>query len=135
MTLVIDASVAAGWFLPDEQPTANDAVMQALLTTRSASPSLFWFEVRNVLLMAEKRGRLPSGEALASMVRLRQFPIEDAGAGDDAAILSLCSRRGLSAYDASYLALALEQRGSFATADRRLAAAAAAEGVALFRAP
>ena len=41
------------------------------------------------------------------------------------------ARHGLSVYDASYLALALDLDGELATLDRALATAATAEGVAL----
>jgi predicted nucleic acid-binding protein len=45
--------------------------------------------------------------------------------------VELASRHGLSVYDASYLALAVDLDGELATLDRALAAAAAAEGVAV----
>ena len=44
-------------------------------------PSLFWFETRNLFLMAERRGRLKPGEAVLSMAQLRLFPLSDEGSG------------------------------------------------------
>ena len=45
----------------------------------------------------------------------------------------LAREHALSAYDSAYLETALRRGDSLATLDRALAAAAAAEGVALFR--
>ena len=45
--------------------------------------------------------------------------------------VELAARHGLSVYDASYLALAVDLEGELATLDRALAAAARAEGVAV----
>ncbi|MGO9741725.1 MAG: type II toxin-antitoxin system VapC family toxin [Roseiarcus sp.] len=92
-------------------------------------PALFWFEMRNLFLMAERRGRLALGEAVSSMAQLRRLPLQDEGAGGDALVLTLAARRALSAYDASYLALALRLALPLATSDTRLEVAARLEGV------
>jgi len=131
MAFVVDASVAAAWFLPDEHNDAADRVMAELGVNPGRAPSLFWFETRNLFLMAERRGRLKPGEAAAAMEQLRAFPIFDEGTGDDRLVLSLAARHGLSGYDASYLALAVSQNLPLATLDKKLAAAAGAEGVVL----
>ncbi|RWL88902.1 MAG: PIN domain-containing protein [Mesorhizobium sp.] len=131
MRSVIDASVAAAWFLPDEQNDAADRLMADLRSAPGLVPSLFWFETRNLFLMAERRGRLEAGGAALSMAQLRRLPLQDEGAGNDALVLAIASRRALSAYDASYLALAVQQAMPLATADRRMADAAALEGIAV----
>ena len=128
---VIDASIAAAWILPDERNEAADALMAGLAATPGRVPSLFWFETRSLFLNAERRGRLKPGEAVLSMAQLRGLPLQDDGAGNDRAVLTLAARRALSAYDASYLALAIERALPLATADQRLAAAARAEGIAV----
>ena len=61
MEFVVDASMAATWILPDEQATATDAVMDRLDRDKCRAPSLFWHEMRNLLLGAERRSRLPPG--------------------------------------------------------------------------
>ncbi|WP_087000674.1 type II toxin-antitoxin system VapC family toxin [Rhizobium sullae] len=129
MSFILDASIAAAWFLPDEQHEAADQLMSNLRSTVGFVPSLFWFETRNLFLMAERRGRLRRGEALLVMTQLRALSIEDAGSGGDGRVLELANRHSLSGYDASYLALALAQGISLATADRKMAAAARIEGV------
>lgn len=129
LAFVLDASIAASWFLPDEQSEAAESLIGALDGSSGLVPSLFWFEARNLFVMAERRGRLPAGAALTATLKLRSLPIDDAGAGNDVAIVDLALRHGLSAYDASYIALAKSSELPLATADQRMAQAALAEGV------
>jgi len=131
MDFVVDASMAAAWILPDERAPATDAVMDRLDRDACSVPSLFWHEMRNLLLGAERRGRLPAGGASAFMLRLRRLAIADFGAGSDAETFAMATKHSLSAYDANYLALALTQGRALATLDRRLAGAASAEGVVI----
>ena len=128
MTVVVDASIAAAWLLPEEDSDAAEALIAAL-SGRPPIPSLFWHEARNILIVAEQRGRIVAGEAAAAMRRLRRLPLEDAGAGSDGAVLALAMAHGLSAYDAAYLALAQERGLPLATLDQKLAQAARQEGV------
>ena len=81
MQFVVDASMAAAWILPDERAQATDAVMDRLNLDVGLAPSLFWHEMRNLLLGAERRGRLPAAGAIAFMLRLRRLAISDVGAG------------------------------------------------------
>jgi predicted nucleic acid-binding protein len=129
MAFVVDASMAAAWFLPDERNDAADRLMANLTADPGHAPSLFWFETRNLFLMAERRGRLKPGEAGLSMAQLRLFPLTDEGSGNDRLILALAERHGLSGYDASYLALAAAEKLPLATLDKKLAAAARAENI------
>lgn len=131
MALVIDASIAASWMLPDERSEAADAVMESLTAGPADVPSLFWYEARSVFLMAERRGRFAPGGAQAAMLRLRRLPLEDRGSGNGRAVLELASARGLTAYDAAYLALAVGAGAALATLDRKLAAAALSENISL----
>jgi predicted nucleic acid-binding protein len=130
MTVVVDASIAAAWLLPEEDSDAAEAVIMAL-SGRPPVPSLFWHEARNILVMAQRRGRIVAGEPAAAMGRLRRLPLEDAGAGADGAVLALTITHGLTAYDAAYLALAQERGLPLATLDQKLAQAARREGVTL----
>ena len=129
MAIVVDASIAAAWFLPDERNDAADQLMAGLRSAPGRVPSLFWFETRNLLLTAERRGRLAVGEAALSMAQLRGLPLQDEGAGGDPLVLALAARHAISAYDASYLALAVQLALPLATTDKRLAAAARLEGI------
>lgn len=128
MSFVIDASLVAAWLLPEEFSDAAEIVI-ASISEPCPAPSLFWFEIRNILVMSERRGRIASGGALLGMERVRRLPLDDTGIGGDGSILLLAANLTLSAYDAAYLALAINRNVPLATLDRKLAAAARKEGV------
>jgi predicted nucleic acid-binding protein len=129
MSFVVDASVAASWFLPDEQSEATERLISALAVAPGLIPSLFWFEARNLFVMAERRGRVAAGAALTATLKLRSLPLDDRGSGNDVAIVDIALRHGLSGYDASYVALAKSVNAPLATADRKMAGAARSEGI------
>ncbi len=132
MAFVSDASVAAAWVLPDEDAAVAEHALDRLGAETAKVPAVFWHELRNLLLSAERRGRIDGGHADASMARLRRLPIVCPSDTDDREVMALARAHRLSAYDASYLALAIRESCALASLDRRLNAAAASEGVALF---
>lgn len=133
MSIVLDASVAAAWILPDEDNAAADAILHLVAAKGAASPDLLWHELRNILLMAARRDRLPRKEIVPSLLRLRRLPIEtvEVTSGGDTALIELAVTHDLTAYDAAYLALADDRGMPLASADKRLRRAAEAHGVAL----
>ena len=128
---VIDASLAASWFLPDEASPATDELLDRLVDEEAAAPSLFRHEMRNLMLVAHRRGRLSREKLDDVLTGLALLPIHDYGSGDDARVVALATKHGLTAYDAAYLALALERQMPLATLDRALATAARSQGVPL----
>ena len=132
MTFVPDASVAAALVLPDEEAALADLALDRLGAETARVPDVFWHELRNLLLSAERRGRIDEGYADSSMVRLRQLPIHCPGEADDFEVMVLARQHRLTSYDASYLALAIRYGCSLASLDRRLNEAAAAEGLTPF---
>lgn len=74
MPFVIDASIAACWLMPDEGHTQATAAYNRLVDDHALVPSLWWFEMRNLFIVNERRGRLDSDttaldEALARAAR------------------------------------------------------------------
>ena len=132
MAFVPDASIAAAWLLPDEGAALADLALDRLAGETACVPGLFWYELRNLLLSAERRGRIDEHHADASMARLRRLPIHCPSEAEDHHILALARSHRLTAYDASYLALAIREGCPLASLDRRLNEAAAAEGVTPF---
>lgn len=130
MPVVIDASMTMAWCFEDEATPGSDAVLQRLGGDIGVVPSLWPLEVANVLLVAERRGRLTEAQTARFMELLSQLPIEvDADAADIDGVVEVGRRHDLSAYDSAYLLLA-ERRGiDLATRDRRLASAARVAGV------
>ncbi len=129
--LVLDASIALVWFLPDEESSVADKALKRLDGAQATVPDLFWHEMRNVLLTSYRRKRLSLAEVWHSMHRLDQLSIITATTSDNAHILTLAERHGLTAYDSTYLALALETKLPLATLDKRLIDAATLENVPL----
>lgn len=124
------------WCFDDESTPATEAILDKLLTEPVTVPAIWTFEVSNVLLVAERRGRISEAQASRFLQLLFQLPITvDVNSADSNAILAIGRRHQLSAYDAAYLLLA-EQRGvPLATLDQRLAAAAETAGVPLLIKP
>jgi predicted nucleic acid-binding protein len=129
--LVVDASVMVNWHFPDERSAEGVAVLQMLNRQTACVPAIWWFEIRHVLLLGERRGRSTREQAEQFLVFLQSLPIEIAELPDEAAVMDLARRHRLSFYDAAYLELAQQRNIALATLDRNLARAATAEGVAL----
>jgi predicted nucleic acid-binding protein len=132
MAIVIDASMTMAWCFEDEASDDADAVLDRVGQEGAVVPSLWRLEVANVLLVAERRGRLTEAQATRFLTLLGQLPIEVAEAGGDtAALLGAARVSGLSAYDAAYLLLAEVLGAPLATFDAGLADAARAAGLTL----
>lgn len=129
MAFVPDASVVATWVLPDEEASLADLALDRLGEEPAKVPDVFWHELRNLLLSAERRGRIDRRHADAPLARLRRLRIQPVHQADDIEVLALARTHRLTAYDASYLALAIREGCALATLDRRLKEAAAVEGV------
>jgi predicted nucleic acid-binding protein len=131
MSIIVDASVALAWCLPDEPNPLAEKALDRLADEDGLVPALFWFEVRNVLLTAERRSRIEAAHADEAMSWLREMPFTADPGDDDVRVLALARKHGLTAYDAAYLALALAKQAPLATLDGALAHAAGKEGVAV----
>lgn len=129
MAFVIDASIAAGWLLPDERTEIADALARRMQTEDAVAPDLFWHEARSLLVTAVRRNRISEAAVYISLERLATIPLRSAGASDGVTVARLAMKHGLSAYDAAYLDLALRELLPLATLDKKLAAAAIAENV------
>ncbi len=138
MAFVLDASVTMGWCFADEADHVTDAALDRLRTERAIVPGLWALEVVNVLLVAERRGRIEPAGSARFLELLRGLPIEedwDLPLDQAAALFDVARRYRLSAYDATYVVLAARRGLGLATKDVRLAEAARGEGVALLHSP
>ena len=123
-SVVIGASMAAAWLMPDEKSHATDKILTTLPSMTALVPTLFRHEILNVIVLALRRGRIDNEKAAALLRTLRGLPLDERVVNDDATVLSLAIDHGLTAYDAVYLLLAGESGSSLATLDGKLAAAA-----------
>ncbi|MBK8211555.1 MAG: type II toxin-antitoxin system VapC family toxin [Rhodospirillales bacterium] len=89
MPFVLDAAVAACWLFDDEDhPHARHALAR-IRGDEARVPSLWWFEVRNTLLVSERRGRLTGADTTAFLAALSRLPIGvDRTPGDDVLVLA-----------------------------------------------
>ena len=131
MAIVIDVSIAAAWCFPDEQANAADRALEELPRSGGVIPAIFGYEMRNVLIVNERRGRIDQAGSARFLMRLRDLHLLQDDAHDEDTVMALARKHRLSAYDAAYLETALRRSDRLATLDRDLANAAAAEDVAL----
>lgn len=131
MPFALDASIVLTWAFGDEQHPAADAALDRLAADDGVAPPLWWFEVRNALIAAERRQRLDPAGTAGFLRRLARLPIMLDRIPDEAVVLDLARRYRLTVYDAAYLELALRRGVPLATADRELIGAAPRAGVEL----
>lgn len=132
MPFVLDSSIAAVWCLRDERSSLAERALDAAGAAPALVPALFWFEVRNLVVQNERRGRLSEADGAAFLALLDQLGLEVDTLPSSAGVLSLAREHRLTAYDATYLELARRRGLSLATLDRPLAEAARAVGVPPF---
>jgi predicted nucleic acid-binding protein len=131
MPFVLDASVTGTWMYKDEDHPDAAHAFDLLLAEIAVVPSIWWFEVRNLLIMGERRKRFSRDEVDTLRKDLDAFPIEVDHVPDESAIFDLARRHGLTFYDGAYLELAIRRGLPLATLDGALIAATRAVGVAL----
>jgi predicted nucleic acid-binding protein len=128
---VVDASVVVCWYSPDESNPTADAAAQLIAKESATTPGLFWFELRNVLLVGERGGRISPIETVRLLKLINALPIETDHEPDEGLVLSLALTHKLTVYDAAYLEVALRRMLPIATLDRSIVKAAKAEKVQL----
>ena len=130
MAVVIDASIAAAWCFPDEEPTLGaDVLALDIADGTLVVPGVFWYEIRNALLRAERRGRIDRDSSVVFLAQLGELQTEVDSGHDEGQALALARRHNLTFYDAAYLETAVRRDARLATLDGALATAAASEGV------
>jgi predicted nucleic acid-binding protein len=129
---VVDASVAIAWLFEDEATPETEAVLDRLANEEAHAPGLWELEVANVVLFAERRGRLSEAASARIIERLRGLPIRlSPNSPRLHHALEVGRRYGLTSYDAVYLTLAQQLNLPLATLDRDLATAAGLADVEL----
>lgn len=131
---VLDCSIAIAWCIEDEATPSSDDLLDRLRLTGAVVPVIWTLETMNVLVQAERRGRITQAAVEARLSLLEQLPItidSQPWQRGGPAVLGLARLHGLSAYDAAYLELAMRQGMPLATADKALIRACGAAGVAV----
>ena len=131
MAFVLDASVTIVWAMKDEAHPLADLVLKQLDMEEALVPAIWWYEVRNILVINERRKRISESDASKFLRDLVDFPIRMTDISDHSDLLKLARQFGISVYDAAYLELAIRERIPLATLDKALRTAAQAANVPL----
>jgi predicted nucleic acid-binding protein len=138
MSFVLDNSVTLRWFFGDGKPqelSYASKVLDAMKQDNALVPVTWGLEVANVIAKAEAKGLVTEARSGAFLEMLEGVDIDVDIATFAQALsdtLQLARRYKLSAYDASYLELALRLGMPLATLDEDLQKAARKAGVKKF---
>jgi len=131
-TFVLDCSVAVTWFLEHVvEKKKVSGLFERLYAGDAVVPALWHLEFANVLARSERRAKITAKELVSIVELVEELPIttetDHLRALDE--VLDLARAESLSAYDATYLDLAMRLEIPLATLDKKLAKAAAKNGV------
>ena len=139
MSFVLDASVAMLWLVPQSNPAGVSyatSVLSALKEAPAVVPSLWAVEVANVTAKVEAKGVVTEAQSQFFIALIERLDVSTDHSTSVHALgetLNLARRYKLSAYDATYLELALRMGLPLATLDADLAKAAKKAGVPAFK--
>jgi len=137
---VLDASVAMSWLFFDGKPAQRAYALKVLAAMKQAEtgalvPATWGLEVSGVIAKAEAKGLVREVQSEAFLELLEAMDIGADRATFSKALsdtLQIARRYRLSAYDASYLELAMREGLPLATLDEDLQKAATKAGVKRF---
>jgi len=129
MTIVVDSSAIIALALTDEDSMYAESVLDRLAIEPATVPMLFWYELRNVMLQAERRNRISQSDVDDFLAEFNRLAIAIDTTPNESQVMMLARTHGLTSYDASYLELAKRSTATIATLDQRLCDAAHAESI------
>jgi predicted nucleic acid-binding protein len=120
---IIDASITINWLLDDEQDRQHSiAIFQCIGERKISVPSLWVYEVANVLLVAHRRKRLTADKIQHFLKTLSELEpqLHAPELGSASRLSKLALQHQLTVYDAAYLDLALHTGFPIATINAAL---------------
>ena len=75
MAMIIDASVAGAWVMPDDRGVIATEIGRRILAECACVPNLFAHELCNLLVTGVQRRRLPEDLFWDQLARIEQIPI------------------------------------------------------------
>lgn len=134
--IVLDCSAALSMVFEDEGGEMASTLFEHFADDGAIVPQVWPLEVCNALLSASRRGRLAKAEVRHVFSMLSALPVqiihEATRLEPYARLFEVSAGLELSAYDASYLALAMDRGLPLATLDSGLRQAAEKAGAAVF---
>ena len=131
MTFIVDANIVVELIAFETLTEVGVRADARLQSERPAAPQLLRLEVLNSVLMKERRGIITTDAADLALQGYDDLMVALDDLVDVASVASIVRRHWLTAYDATYLELAVRRALPLATNDRALRRAARAEGVVL----
>ena len=129
--LVIDASIAVKWFIPERG--SIEAIKLLNSRTGLFAPDIIRAEVANTLWKLHTRRLLTTDEASKIIENFASLPIEICSSDVlTAGAFEIAVAAGRTVYDSLYLALAIERNSVLITADQRFANALKNTGFSRF---
>ena len=130
---IVDASVGFAWAYPTQASAETDKLLEQIESGAAAVvPSLWFLEVANGLLAAQRRKLLTAAERKKALEKLSSliFTIDEEAARTAFRKTSeLAEKHGLSVYDAAYLETVLRLKLPIGSRDEALRKAAKRLGV------
>ena len=133
--VVIDSSIALSWCFEDEASPETDLLFERVRDEGAIVPGLWHLELGNVLLQAEKRGRITVKDVGVRLDLIADLPIvtdQETTARAWREILTMARADRLTTYYATYLELAVRRGLPLLTKDIELVRAARRLGVQVF---
>ncbi len=131
-TVVVDSSFAAAWCFEDEVTPRTEAILVNENQFSLVVPLLWRWEIANVFITAERRGRITADQTAMFVERLSWLRIKTDNPWNAVTtehLIALARAHSLTAYDAAYLELADRLHASLATLDDHLAVVAKRLGI------
>jgi len=125
---VADASVGFSWIYPSQASSETDRLLEEVEAGAVVVvPSLWYLEIANGLLAAQRRKLLTAAERKEALTRLSGLSLsvdEETGQAAFHKTSELAEKYGLSVYDAAYLEAAIRRKLPLASRDQPLRATA-----------
>lgn len=117
---VVDASVAAQWYFPEEHTELAESLLQ-VAKLELIAPDLLHVEMVALVRERVRRQEIDDSTAERILAALQKVPLDLKSASDLAPdALSLSLREGIGLFEAFYLALAIQAGCPVLTADTHL---------------
>ncbi len=131
---VLDCSVFMSWCLNEKTIKESSKILKSITRHTIVVPSLWCYEVTNVLTMAVRKNKLTVAQTHNLMNDIHLLPIEfDKPTVENISnIFSIADQHKLSAYDASYIELALRKNIKLASFDKEVVKTAEKLGIHMF---
>jgi predicted nucleic acid-binding protein len=132
---VLDASVTITWLFTNQSTPYSESVLSYLKEHQAFVPPLWHLEITNVVLGAERNQRLSHSQCMAFLEFLGNLNIVTGDSiSSKPSLFTFALHHKLSAYDSTYLELAIKLGLPLASLDKKICGAAEVAGIKLLEA-